>query len=50
MAWFEIYAKGKKLADVYDEQEIIKTCCELVNGEGISPDDIEVKEGGKHEH
>lgn len=39
--------KGNKYKDVYDEQDIIKTSCDLVNGYGVDPDDIEVVTHGK---
>lgn len=42
--WYEIKVKGNKVADVYDTQDIIKVNCDLVNGSGVDPDDIEVVE------
>lgn len=40
--WYEIKVKGEKYTDVYDEQEIIRVSCDLVNGCGVDPSDIEV--------
>ena len=40
--WFEILVENVKVADVYDEQDIIKVSCDLVNGNGVNPDDIRV--------
>lgn len=45
--WYEIMVKGEKVADVYSEQDIIRTSCDLVNGCGVNPDDIEVITHGK---
>lgn len=45
--WYEIKVNGEKRMDVYSEQEIIKAFCDLVNGYGIDPDDIEVVTHGK---
>ena len=42
--WYEILVKGKKVADVYDTQDIIRVSCDLVNGDGVDPDTIEVIE------
>lgn len=42
--WYEIRVNGKKYTDVYDTQEIIRVSCDLVNGSGVEPDDIEVVE------
>lgn len=42
--WYEILVNGEKKADVYDTQDIIRVSCDLVNGYGINPDDIEVIE------
>lgn len=40
--WYEILVNDRKYTDVYDEQEIIRVSCDLVNGCGVNPDDIKV--------
>lgn len=40
--WYEIKVRGEKYTDVYREEDIIRESCELVNGCGVDPDDIEV--------
>ena len=42
--WYEIKVNGREYATVYDTQDIIKVSCDLVNGDGVDPDDIEVVE------
>ena len=45
--WFEIYVKDEYYDAVYDEQDIIKLSCDLVNGAGVNPDDIKVVTKGE---
>lgn len=42
--WYEIYVKDDKYCDVYREEDIIKVSCDLVNGYGVDPEDIKIKE------
>ena len=42
--WYEIYVNDIKYDDVYTEQDIIKTACELVNNYGADPDSIRIVE------
>ena len=39
--WYEIKWNGYDIS-VYDTQDIIKTVCDLVNGYGANPDEIEI--------
>lgn len=42
--WYEIKVNDKKVTDVYDEADIIKVSCELVNAYGVNDEDINVIE------
>lgn len=47
--WYDIYVNGQLFDSVYDEQDIIKVSCDLVNGSGVDPEAIEVKTRGDEE-
>lgn len=42
--YYEIWFNNRYYITVYDSQDIIRECCDIVNGLGISPDNIQVKE------
>lgn len=42
--YFEIYVNDRHYETVYDDQEIIKISCDLVNAYGVNPDDIKIIE------
>lgn len=47
--YYEIIAEGSRAGDivfnttVYDTQDIIKVCCDMINGYGVDPESIHVK-------